>query len=262
MKKRVALARALVTDPQIVLFDEPTTGLDPIRKNAVHGMILDYQRRFGFTGVVVSHEIPDIFLIAQKVALIDRGRIRFAGSPEEIQQSPDPEVRRFIQGLDGPPEALSGIVAVPVDPSRLRREVDRLRRRRARFSLVLLAAEIDDPLERADPPAAGGGLVQAFTRHVARHTYLSDICCRVGVDRLIVILPDTDARHAGLFCRKIARSLEHEGLPDAEDGTGAAAIRVSAGVVEDGGAGEAEALVAAAQSRLAVIYDSRRPTEG
>jgi phospholipid/cholesterol/gamma-HCH transport system ATP-binding protein len=81
MKKRVALARALVTDPEIVLFDEPTTGLDPIRKNAVHKMISDYQKQFGFTGVVVSHEIPDIFYISQRVAMLEEGRIVFEGSP-------------------------------------------------------------------------------------------------------------------------------------------------------------------------------------
>ena len=57
MKKRVALARALITDPEIVIFDEPTTGLDPIRKNAVHSMISDYQQKFGFTAILVSHEI-------------------------------------------------------------------------------------------------------------------------------------------------------------------------------------------------------------
>ena len=62
MKKRVALARALVTEPEVVLFDEPTTGLDPIRKHAVHRLITDYQKKFGFTAVLVSHEIPDVFL--------------------------------------------------------------------------------------------------------------------------------------------------------------------------------------------------------
>ena len=61
MKKRVAMARALITEPEIILFDEPTTGLDPIRKKAAHQMISDYQTRFGFTGVMVSHEIPDVF---------------------------------------------------------------------------------------------------------------------------------------------------------------------------------------------------------
>ena len=86
MQKRVALARALVTDPEIVLFDEPTTGLDPIRKNAVHSMISDYQKRFGFTGVIVSHEIPDVFYISQRVAFIDEGRIVFQGSPRELQR--------------------------------------------------------------------------------------------------------------------------------------------------------------------------------
>ncbi|PIE67184.1 MAG: ABC transporter ATP-binding protein [Deltaproteobacteria bacterium] len=98
MQKRVAMARALVTDPQIVLFDEPTTGLDPIRKNAAHAMIADYQKSFGFTGVMVSHDIPDVFHIAQRVAMLDRGRIIFQGRPDQIQRCREPVVREFIQG--------------------------------------------------------------------------------------------------------------------------------------------------------------------
>ncbi len=100
MRKRVALARALVTDPDLVLFDEPTTGLDPVRKNAVHSMIKEYQERFGFTAVVVSHEIPEIFEIAQRVAMLDKGRILFQGNPEEIQGSTIDQVRSFINGRE------------------------------------------------------------------------------------------------------------------------------------------------------------------
>ncbi|MHB8835127.1 MAG: ABC transporter ATP-binding protein [Candidatus Methylomirabilia bacterium] len=99
MKKRVALARALVTEPEVVLFDEPTTGLDPIRKHAVHRLITDYQKKFGFTAVLVSHEIPDVFYISQRIAMIDEGQIIFAGTPEELQRSPDPVVRQFIAGV-------------------------------------------------------------------------------------------------------------------------------------------------------------------
>jgi len=98
MRKRVALARALVTDPDVVLFDEPTTGLDPLRKKAVHSMVMEYQKRFGFTAVVVSHEIPEIFEIAQRVAMIDRGKIVFQGSPQEILASTIEEVSSFISG--------------------------------------------------------------------------------------------------------------------------------------------------------------------
>jgi phospholipid/cholesterol/gamma-HCH transport system ATP-binding protein len=100
MKKRVAMARALVTDPQIVLFDEPTTGLDPIRKNAAHMMITHYQKTFGFTGVMVSHDIPDVFYISQRIAMLDDGRIIFQGSPAEIQASTEPAVQQFIRGQD------------------------------------------------------------------------------------------------------------------------------------------------------------------
>lgn len=98
MKKRVALARALITDPAIVLFDEPTTGLDPVRKQAVHSMISDYQQRFGFTGVVVSHEIPEVFSISQRVAMLNNGNIIFEGTSEEIQESTNPEIQNFILG--------------------------------------------------------------------------------------------------------------------------------------------------------------------
>jgi phospholipid/cholesterol/gamma-HCH transport system ATP-binding protein len=98
MQKRVALARALVTEPEIVLFDEPTTGLDPIRKNAVHHMISAYQRKFGFTAVVVSHDIPDIFHIAQRVAMLDEGRICFQGTPEALSQATHPAISAFIRG--------------------------------------------------------------------------------------------------------------------------------------------------------------------
>jgi phospholipid/cholesterol/gamma-HCH transport system ATP-binding protein len=96
MKKRVALARALVTDPEIVLFDEPTTGLDPIRKQAVHSMISDYQKRFGFTGVVVSHEIPDVFAISQRLAMLSDGEIIFEGKPDDITTLEDHRIQTFL----------------------------------------------------------------------------------------------------------------------------------------------------------------------
>lgn len=98
MRKRVAMARALITDPKIVLFDEPTTGLDPIRKNNVHSMIAQYQESFGFTAVIVSHDIPDIFDISQHVAMLDSGKIVFQGSSEEVRHTRNPLVQAFIRG--------------------------------------------------------------------------------------------------------------------------------------------------------------------
>lgn len=103
MKKRAALARALITGPTIVLFDEPTTGLDPILVRATHQLILDTQRTFGFTAVLVSHEIPEVFEVATRVAMIHEGRIIEEGTPETILKSSNPVVQQFMAGsLDGP----------------------------------------------------------------------------------------------------------------------------------------------------------------
>jgi len=103
MKKRVGLARALLLQPQIVLFDEPTTGLDPVIRRAIHQLIKETQAKFGFTAVIVSHDIPDIFEVAHFVAMLYQGEILQFGTPEEIQASSHPVVRQFISGsLDGP----------------------------------------------------------------------------------------------------------------------------------------------------------------
>jgi phospholipid/cholesterol/gamma-HCH transport system ATP-binding protein len=108
MKKRVALARALITEPSIVLFDEPTTGLDPIILNSIHRLIKRTHREYGFTGLIISHEIPEIFEVADRVAMLHNGVIVETGTPEEIKNSSNPAVKQFITGsTKGPIEVLS-----------------------------------------------------------------------------------------------------------------------------------------------------------
>jgi len=96
MRKRAGLARALVMEPEIILFDEPTTGLDPLMVKSIHDLIVTTQRRFGFTAVMVSHEIPEIFGISDWVAMLLQGRIAAMAPASEFQQTTDPEIREFI----------------------------------------------------------------------------------------------------------------------------------------------------------------------
>ena len=103
MKKRVALARCLVMSPEIVLFDEPTTGLDPLIGKAIHKLVRDCQKSLNYTAIIVTHEIPEIFSLVDRVAMLFNGKILAIGTPEEIQASKDPVVHQFIHGeLEGP----------------------------------------------------------------------------------------------------------------------------------------------------------------
>jgi phospholipid/cholesterol/gamma-HCH transport system ATP-binding protein len=103
MMKRAALARALVINPEIMLFDEPTTGLDPIIACSILNLIDSLHKRFGFTGILVTHEIPAVFQFVQKVAMLHEGRILTLASPDQIQSSRDPVVQQFITGcVEGP----------------------------------------------------------------------------------------------------------------------------------------------------------------
>jgi len=98
MRKRVGLARAIALDPKIILFDEPTTGLDPIMCESVDNLIVETQRQTKATFVVISHDIKSTFKIAHKVAMLYNGKIRAEGTPEEIRLSDDPVVMQFVRG--------------------------------------------------------------------------------------------------------------------------------------------------------------------
>ena len=103
MKKRAGLARALIMDPEIVLFDEPTTGLDPILATSIHQLITRTQETFGFTGVLVSHTIPQVFDISDYVAMLADGVIEEISPPDAFRSSQNPAVQQFIQGKsEGP----------------------------------------------------------------------------------------------------------------------------------------------------------------
>jgi phospholipid/cholesterol/gamma-HCH transport system ATP-binding protein len=82
----------------VVFLDEPTTGLDPILVNSIHHLVVGLQRKFHFTAVMVSHEIPEVFRVASRVAVLHAGRIRAVGRPSEIEHSEDAVVRQFIHG--------------------------------------------------------------------------------------------------------------------------------------------------------------------
>ena len=103
MKKRAGLARALVMQPEIVLFDEPTTGLDPLLGRSIHDLIRKMHATFGFTGVIVSHDIPEVFKISDRVAMLANGIIEEVGTTQEFLASKNPVVRQFLQGdVEGP----------------------------------------------------------------------------------------------------------------------------------------------------------------
>ena len=96
MKKRVALARALALKPRGLLYDEPTTGLDPIMTHRINRLICDMQRKLGVTSVVVTHDLQSAFTVADRLAFLQNGQIRFVGTREEFQASADPSLHEFL----------------------------------------------------------------------------------------------------------------------------------------------------------------------
>lgn len=103
MKKRAGLARAIVMQPEYILYDEPTTGLDPITGDAINDLIIKLQRELGVTSIVVTHDMPSAFKIADRIAMLSRGRIVFTGTVDEVRSTTHPMVRQFIEGsAEGP----------------------------------------------------------------------------------------------------------------------------------------------------------------
>ena len=101
MRKRVALARAIISPPDVILYDEPTSGLDPIVSDSINRLIRHLQKEIRATSLVVTHDMVSCNHIADRVALLDEGRVRFLGTTQELRESRDPVVRDFVDGRSG-----------------------------------------------------------------------------------------------------------------------------------------------------------------
>ncbi len=98
MKKRAGLARAIAMEPEYILYDEPTTGLDPITSDAINDLIIKLQEQLGVTSIVVTHDMPSAFKIADRMAMLNQGKIVYTGTVQEVRETDHPMVRQFIEG--------------------------------------------------------------------------------------------------------------------------------------------------------------------
>jgi phospholipid/cholesterol/gamma-HCH transport system ATP-binding protein len=248
MRKRVALARAMVTDPEIVLFDEPTTGLDPIRKHAVHSLIANYQKRLGFTAVLVSHEIPDVFYLSQRVAMLEQGRVLFAGTPAALMASDDPTIREFLGGLDVRGEDGTAM-AHPQELDRcVWRELARAGAGPGALGLLLLTLENLGEVDARLGFLAGQNAMRNLLAAVRRGLRPGDTCARVGLDRVAVLLAPSTRELAQALCEEIVGALRRreilEGVPSPDF-----CLELGCGYAEAAAGGSWERLLEAAEAQ-------------
>ena len=231
MKRRVALARALVTDPEVVLLDEPTAGLDPVRRNAVYAMITDFQQKFGFTAVMISHEVPGIFYLSQRIVMLDEGRIRYEGSPEDLQRCTDSVTQLFIQGLEKPRDALTGMATPAQGMRKFQEELARLQRHSIGFSVVMVTIENLAEINTSVGHVVGQTILKNFAAQIKQRLDITDSCSRYSLDRILVVLHNADIEEARKFATRLEGELRLEDLLTVGN-RNSLRVRISAGYAQ------------------------------
>jgi len=254
MKKRVALARALVTDPETVLFDEPTTGLDPIRKNAVHSMISDYQKKLGFTCVLVSHEIPDVFYIAQKVVMLDEGIIIYDGLSQDIYKEKNDIIQEFIRGTECSHDELTGLPPKCQGDRRFSEEVARLQLDQSVFSIVLVSIENKAAINGFTEHEAVQSIIRDLAAGIRNLIRITDICSRYGMNRIMIIMPNTSIQEAQDICGNIASKVNPKDLINTKPAF-PAKFRISAGFAQADTTSDIEKLFESAEADSKELYE-------
>jgi phospholipid/cholesterol/gamma-HCH transport system ATP-binding protein len=103
MRKRVGLARAIVMDPEVIFYDEPTAGLDPIMTAVIDKLVIDLSKKLNITSIVVTHDMKSVFRVADRIAMLHKGEVQQIGTPAEIEKSSNPIIRQFVAGeVEGP----------------------------------------------------------------------------------------------------------------------------------------------------------------
>jgi phospholipid/cholesterol/gamma-HCH transport system ATP-binding protein len=235
MQKRVALARALITDPKIVLFDEPTTGQDPIRKNAIFSMIVHNQKKFGFTTIMISHDIPDVFFISDRILVLYDGQIIFQGPYEEIDKLQHPMVDEFVKSLEHFQDELTGLYSKKTFNKVYEKAVSRKQPDENLTVAVFTVADLDGVSEHLGHTTAQE-IVQSLAVYVNKHFGEVGISNRSGRDRIVTILAFTERAAAEGLMENLAGDLRERGLIDIQP-AGPYTLSILAGLAE-GKAGE------------------------
>ena len=263
MQKRVALARALVEDPKIVLFDEPTTGQDPIRKNMILSMITHYRRKFGFTAVMISHDIPDIFFISDRIIILWEGTIGFEGTYEEASRLKLPLIDEFLRSLDGFQDELTGLLS---------REAFRVHyaamlggtATTVAVSAALFSVRLNI-LHEALGPLAAVEILKALGEYTNRRFNLvGGFSARHSRDQVLTIFPHTTPDEAKKLVAGFAQELQQEALASIESialakiGAGQSFnIYIRAGITEVSPDDEIEQIIKRAEAKQEIIATHR-----
>jgi phospholipid/cholesterol/gamma-HCH transport system ATP-binding protein len=263
MQKRVALARALVTDPKIVLFDEPTTGQDPIRKNMILSMIAHYRKRFGFTAVVISHDIPDIFFISDRLIVLWEGSVGFEGTYADLVRHRIPLIDEFLQSLGGFQDELTGLLS---------REAFRVHyagmlsgtERESSASAALFSVRLN-VLEEALGAQTSLEVLKILGEQANRRFgAVGGFSARHNRDEILTIFPHTSPAEAWQLVKEFAQDMEGKVLAKVEsiaqaklDITQRFEIYVRAGVTDVTSSDEVEQIIAKAQQSQEIIATYR-----
>ncbi len=254
MQKRVALARALVTEPTMILFDEPTTGLDPLRKNAVLNMIAHYQHEIGFTGVMVSHDIPDVFFISNRVAIIENKKIPFQGTPLELEQSDNEIVWQFIHGQEVLQDQLTGLDPRPEVEKLLKILLSKVENGEGIFTMALFSIDDLDEIKKGVGYIASQRIFQCLAMTLKNHLIQGEYAARFGSSDILAIFPDSDRSRAEKVVEELAGECSRQELMDPSKYKKVCIdFALKAGIVEVSSPSDFTSLLAKARENLRVI---------
>ena len=216
MQKRVALARSLVTDPRIVLFDEPTAGQDPIRGNTILSTIAHYRKKFGFTAVLVSHDVPNVFFISDRLIFLWEGKVAFQGSYEETTQLKHPMVKEFIDSLEGFRDELTGLLSKRMFEKNYFLTFNR-RQKGKTVTAVLFSVQFD-LLSEALGPLTATEVLRALGEYInSTLSAWGGFSFRNQTSEILAVLPDTDFQEARQLVGDFGKGLQEEKLANIQD---------------------------------------------
>jgi phospholipid/cholesterol/gamma-HCH transport system ATP-binding protein len=194
-------------------------------------MIVDFQKKLGFTAVMISHEIPDIFYFSQRIAMLDEGRILFEGTPEEIQHLADPVVQQFIQGLERPRDALTGMTTAMQAEKKVQEKLAHLQRHQIVFSVIMFTVENLAEINEKMGHVAGQTMLKNFADQIKQSLDITDSCSRYSLDKILVVLHNADIDDARMFATRLTGKLRADDLLKRDDGE-ALSIRINAGCAQ------------------------------